>query len=51
MSDNSISRIASIGTGTIGASWAAHYLARGLDLVATELTAFVEKHAAIFTGE
>jgi carnitine 3-dehydrogenase len=31
-----IRRIAIVGTGTIGASWAAHYLARGFDVVATD---------------
>src|SRR5262245_31766957 len=36
MSENGITRIAIIGTGTIGASWAAYYLARGLDVVATD---------------
>ena len=35
-SDKSIRRIAIVGTGTIGASWAAHYLARGFDVVATD---------------
>ena len=25
-----------VGTGTIGASWATHYLARGFDVVATD---------------
>ena len=30
-----ISRVAIVGTGVIGASWAAQYLARGLDVVAT----------------
>jgi carnitine 3-dehydrogenase len=29
-------QIAIVGTGTIGASWAAHYLARGFDVVATD---------------
>ena len=29
-------RIAIVGTGTIGASWATHYLARGLDVTATD---------------
>jgi carnitine 3-dehydrogenase len=29
-------QIAVVGTGTIGASWAAHYLARGFDVVATD---------------
>lgn len=32
-----ISRIAIIGTGVIGASWAALYLAKGLDVVATDI--------------
>ena len=31
-----IRRIAIVGTGVIGASWAAYYLARGLDVVATD---------------
>src|SRR5215472_1272812 len=31
-----IHRIAIVGTGVIGASWAAQYLARGLDVVATD---------------
>jgi carnitine 3-dehydrogenase len=31
-----IKRIAIVGTGVIGASWAAHYLARGFDVVATD---------------
>jgi len=33
---NSVHRIAIVGTGTIGASWATHYLARGFDVVATD---------------
>jgi 3-hydroxyacyl-CoA dehydrogenase len=32
----SIRRIAIVGTGTIGASWATHFLARGFDVVATD---------------
>jgi 3-hydroxyacyl-CoA dehydrogenase len=32
----SVSRIAIVGTGTIGASWTAQYLARGFDVVATD---------------
>jgi carnitine 3-dehydrogenase len=53
MSDNSFSPIAIIGTGTTGASWAAYYLARGLEVVAIDPapTAFVEKRAAVLTGE
>src|SRR5712672_4451091 len=31
-----VHRIASVGTGVIGASWAAYYLARGFDVVATD---------------
>src|SRR5208283_5267342 len=34
--DKSIRRIAVIGTGVIGASWAAQYLARGFDVIATD---------------
>jgi 3-hydroxyacyl-CoA dehydrogenase len=34
--DKPIRRIAIVGTGVIGASWAAHYLARGFDVVATD---------------
>ena len=32
----SVHRVAIVGTGTIGASWATHYLARGFDVVATD---------------
>ena len=31
-----VHRIAIVGTGVIGASWAAYYLARGIDVVATD---------------
>ena len=34
--DKRIKKIAIVGTGVIGASWAAHYLARGFDVVATD---------------
>src|SRR5262245_17493575 len=34
--DKPIRRIAIVGTGVIGASWAAQYLARGLDVDATD---------------
>ncbi len=34
--DKPIKRIAIVGTGVIGASWAAQYLARGLDVIATD---------------
>src|SRR3954467_13798006 len=33
---NAIARVAIVGTGTIGASWATHYLAGGFDVVATD---------------
>ena len=35
-STESVRRVAIVGTGTIGASWAAHYLARGFDVTATD---------------
>lgn len=35
-SPDSIRRIAVVGTGTIGASWATHFLVRGFDVVATD---------------
>src|SRR6201991_3124548 len=34
--DKPIQRIAIVGTGVIGASWAAEYLARGFDVIATD---------------
>jgi carnitine 3-dehydrogenase len=34
-----VHRIAIVGTGVIGASWAAYYLARGFEVVATEANA------------
>ena len=38
MTDNKpISQVAIIGTGVIGASWAALFLAKGLDVVATDI--------------
>ncbi len=36
MADKRVERIAIIGTGVIGASWAAQYLARGFDVIATD---------------
>jgi 3-hydroxyacyl-CoA dehydrogenase len=35
-SNQPVHRIAIVGTGVIGASWAAYYLARGFDVVATD---------------
>jgi 3-hydroxyacyl-CoA dehydrogenase len=34
--DRPVRRIAIVGTGVIGASWAAHYLGRGFDVIATD---------------
>ena len=34
--DKPIRRVAVVGTGVIGASWAAQYLARGFDVIATD---------------
>jgi 3-hydroxyacyl-CoA dehydrogenase len=34
--DKAIEKVAIVGTGVIGASWTAHYLARGLDVIATD---------------
>src|SRR5258708_36860285 len=34
--DKAIHRIAIVGTGVIGASWAAQYLARGFEVIATD---------------
>src|SRR6266542_6744106 len=34
--DKAIQRSAIVGTGVIGASWAAQYLARGFDVIATD---------------
>lgn len=39
----SIERIAIVGTGTIGASWATHFLVRGFDVVATDPGAHAEE--------
>jgi carnitine 3-dehydrogenase len=36
MNGSPVQRVAVVGTGVIGASWAAHFLAHGLDVVATD---------------
>ena len=36
MSYDTVQRVAIVGTGVIGAGWAAYFLARGLDVVATD---------------
>src|SRR3954462_10781382 len=38
-----VGRIACVGTGTIGGGWVAHYLARGKDVVATDLAPGAER--------
>lgn len=43
MSERTIQRIAIVGTGVIGASWAAYMLARGLDVSATDPAAGAEE--------
>src|SRR5260370_8477278 len=41
-SNKPIRRIAIVGTGVIGASWAAYYLSRGFDVAATDPAASAE---------
>jgi carnitine 3-dehydrogenase len=48
--DKPIRRIAIVGTGVIGASWAAHYLARGFDVVATDPAANAEPNLRKYVG-
>ena len=43
-SNQSVHRIAIVGTGVIGASWAAYYLSRGFDVVATDPGPQAEKN-------
>jgi 3-hydroxyacyl-CoA dehydrogenase len=43
-----IKRVAIIGAGVIGASWAALYLAKGLDVVATDVSPTAEKYLRDF---
>ena len=45
-----VDRIAIVGTGVIGASWAAYYLARGFDVVATDPVSAVGHNTASRTG-
>lgn len=46
-----IRRIAIVGTGVIGASWAAHYLARGFDVVATDPAPSAEENLRKYVDE
>jgi 3-hydroxyacyl-CoA dehydrogenase len=49
--DQSIRRVAIIGTGVIGASWAALFLAKGLDVVATDVAPGAEAALRGFVDE
>ena len=50
-SAKAIQRIAIAGTGVIGASWVAHYLAGGLALVATDLASNAEQNLRRYVDE
>ncbi len=49
--DKPIRRIAIVGTGVIGASWAAQYLARGFDVVATDPAPNAEANLRTYVDE
>jgi carnitine 3-dehydrogenase len=49
--DKPIRRVAVVGTGVIGASWAAQYLARGLDVVASDPAANAEANLRNYVDE
>ena len=49
--DKPIRRIAVVGTGVIGASWAAQYLARGFDVVATDPAPNAEENLRKYVDE
>ncbi|HEY1928834.1 MAG TPA: 3-hydroxyacyl-CoA dehydrogenase NAD-binding domain-containing protein [Caulobacteraceae bacterium] len=52
MSDHPpIRRVAIIGTGVIGASWSALFLAKGLDVVATDVAPDAEAHLRAFVDQ
>ena len=46
-----VRRIAIVGTGVIGASWAAYYLSRGFDVVATDPAANAESALRRYVDE
>jgi 3-hydroxyacyl-CoA dehydrogenase len=46
--DPPIGRIAVVGTGLVGAGWAAHFLARGMDVVATDPAANARRELSDF---
>src|SRR6476620_1293745 len=49
--NKAIHRIAIVGTGVIGASWAAQYLARGFDVIATDPAANAEANLRQYVDE
>src|SRR6202043_1459121 len=49
--DEPVRRIAIVGTGVIGASWAAQYLARGFDVAATDPAANAETNLRKYVDE
>ena len=49
--DKPIHRIAIVGTGVIGASWAAQYLARGFDVIATDPAPNAEENLRKYVDE
>ena len=51
MNHSPISRIAIIGTGVIGASWSALFLAKGLDVVATDVAPGAEARLRTFVDQ
>lgn len=51
MNPSPIRRVAIIGTGVIGASWSALFLAKGLDVVATDVAPDAEKRLRAFVDQ
>src|ERR1700753_467963 len=49
--ENPVPRIAIVGTGVIGASWAAQYLARGFDVIATDPAPNAEANLRKYVNE
>lgn len=49
--DRPVRRIAIVGTGVIGASWAAYYLARGFEVVATDPAPSAEANLRNYVGD
>jgi 3-hydroxyacyl-CoA dehydrogenase len=51
MAERPIARVAVVGTGVIGASWAAYFLAQGLDVVATDPAPGAEERLRDYVGK